>query len=205
MSLPDVPSPIDLRRMPDARQWSDEAMARRPWRTEFFAAFVEALADGKARRVLELGSGPGFLAKSVLDALPTVDYVALDFSPAMHQLAAERLGDLTRRVIFVERSFRELTWTEGLGLFDHVITNQAVHELRHKRHAPALHEQVRGLLTPGGRYLVSDHFAGDGGMKNDQLYMSIDEQRAALEEAGFTRVEPMMLRGGLMLFGASMN
>lgn len=205
MSTADVPSPIDLRKMSDARQWANEATAKRPWRTEFFAAFVEALAEGKARRVLELGSGPGILAKCLLDALPTLGYVALDFSPAMHQLAAERLGDLSSRVTFVECSFRESSWTEGLGLFDHVITNQAVHELRHKRHASTLHEQVRGLLTPAGRYLVCDHFAGDGGMKDDQLYMSIDEQRAALEEAGFTRVKPLMLKRGLMLFAASLD
>lgn len=205
MSLLDVPSPIDLREMSDARQWADEAMVKRPWRTEFFAAFAEALEAGHAHRVLELGSGPGFLAQYLLEALPAIDYVALDFSPAMHQLAAERIGDAARRVRFVERSFREPDWVEGLGPFDHVVTNQAVHELRHKRHTRALHEQVRGLLAPGGRYLVCDHFAGDGGMKNDQLYMSIEEQRVALAEAGFARVEPLLLKRGLMLYAASVE
>lgn len=205
MSLNDVPSPIDLRQMSDARQWADEAMAKRPWRTEFFAMFADLLAAGHAQRVLELGSGPGFLAKYLLDALPALEYVALDFSSAMHQLAAERIGSEARGVRFVERSFRDSTWTDGLGWFDHVVTNQAVHELRHKRHARALHEQVRGLLTVGGRYLVCDHFAGDGGMKNDQLYMSIDEQRAALVDAGFARVEPVLLKRGLMLYAAAVN
>jgi SAM-dependent methyltransferase len=205
MSLLDVPSPIDLREMSDARQWADEAMVKRPWRTEFFAAFAEVLDAGNARRVLELGSGPGFLAQYLLQALPALDYVALDFSPAMHQLAAERIGGDAHRVRFVERSFREPDWVEGLGPFDHVVTNQAVHELRHKRHARALHEQVRGLLAPGGRYLVCDHVAGDGGMKNDQLYMSIEEQRVALAEAGFARVEPLLLKRGLMLYAASVE
>ena len=201
----DVPSPIDLREMTDARQWADEAMVKRPWRTEFFAAFAEQLEAGRARRVLELGSGPGFLAEYLLGALPGIDYVALDFSPAMHALAEERLGDASHRVRFVERSFREVSWTAGLGVFDHVVTNQAVHELRHKRHTRALHEQVLGLLAPGGRYLVCDHFAGVGGMSNDQLYMSIEEQRVALAEAGFTRVEPVLLKRGLMLYAASIE
>ena len=150
--------------------------------------------------MLELGSGPGFLAKFLLDALPGIRYTALDFSPAMHALAAERLGEARSRVSFVERSFREPTWMEGLGPFDHVVTNQAVHELRHKRHARALHEQVRQLLMPQGRYLVCDHFAGPGGMSNDQLYMSIEEQRVALLDAGFARVEPVLLKRGLMLY-----
>lgn len=203
MSVPDVPSPIDLRQMADAREWADEAMVKRPWRTEFFAEFAAQLAAGAALRVLELGSGPGFLAKHLLDALPHIAYTALDFSPAMHKLAAERVGAASARIRFIERSFRDPAWVEGLGPFDHVVTNQAVHELRHKRHARALHEQVRGLLAPQGRYLVCDHFAGAGGMKNDQLYMTVEEQRVALQDAGFARVEPVLLKRGLMLYAAS--
>ena len=203
MSAPDVPSPIDLRQMADARGWADEAMVKRPWRLEFFAEFAQALAAGKARHVLELGSGPGFLARFLLDALPQLDYTALDFSPAMHVLAAQRLGEASSRVRFIERSFRDPAWMEGLGPFDHVVTNQAVHELRHKRHTRTLHEQVRGLLAPEGCYLVCDHFAGDGGMSNDQLYMNVEEQRIALKEAGFARVVPVLLKRGLMLYAAS--
>lgn len=200
MLLQDVPSPIDLTRMDDAREWAQQAMLKRPWRTEFFAEFARVLDEGEAQQVLELGSGPGFLARHLLEALPQIQYTALDFSAAMHELAAQRLGALQSRVRFVERSFREPAWVEGLGPFDHVVTHQAVHELRHKRYTPMLHEQVRGLLAPGGRYLVCDHFSGPGGMKNDQLYMSIDEQREALQRAGFARVEPVLLKRGLMLY-----
>lgn len=204
MPTPDIPSPIDLRQMSDARTWADEAMAKRPWRVEFFAEFAKALAAGHAQHpVLELGSGPGFLAKFLLDALPELQYTALDFSPAMHELAAERLGEAAARVRFIERSFRDADWAEGLGPFGFVVTHQAVHELRHKRHARGLHEQVRELLAPGGRYLVCDHFAGDGGMANDQLYMSVEEQRVALKDAGFARVEPVLLKQGLVLYAAS--
>lgn len=180
-------------------------MVKRPWRTEFFAAFADALRVANAQKVLELGSGPGFLARHLIDALPDMSYVALDFSPAMHQLAVARLGDAARRVRFVERNFRDPAWSEGLGSFDHVVTHQAVHELRHKRHASGLHAQVRQLLQTGGRYLVCDHFSGEGGMDNDRLYMSIEEQRSSLKDAGFGQVEPLLLKGGLMLYCASDN
>ena len=201
----DVPSPIDLREMTDARQWADQAMVRRPWRTEFFEAFARELrgSSGPGASVLELGSGPGFLARHVLEALPGIRYVALDFSSAMHQLAMERLGTLAGRVEFVERSFLAADWTQGLGIFDHVITHQAVHELRHKRHARRLHEQVLSLLARDGTYLVCDHFVGDGGMKNDQLYMTMEEQTASLLAAGFGKVETLLVKGGLALQRAS--
>jgi SAM-dependent methyltransferase len=204
-SPPDVPSPIDLRRSEDAHDWAEAAMVTRPYRSDFFKAFAAALAQasqGKPIHVLELGSGPGFLAEHLLKALPTLDLVALDFSPAMHELAAQRLGPLARRVTFVERSFLDAGWAEGLGPFHAVVTLQAVHELRHKRHAPALHAQVRQVLVPAGHYLVCDHFAGEGGMTNDQLYMSRNEQREALSGAGFENVEEVLVKGSLTLHHA---
>ncbi len=202
----DVPSPIDLRQTTAAREWAAAAMERRPWRREFFAAMAAEIATasaGRPCRVLELGSGPGFLAEHLLQALPAIELVLLDFSTAMHTLARERLGALAGRVQFAERSFRESGWSVGLGFFDFVVTNQAVHELRHKRHAQPLHAQVRACLAPGGQYLVCDHYCGEGGMANDQLYMTVAEQQAALLGAGFECVERLLHKGGMVLQRAS--
>lgn len=203
--LIDVPSPIDLRLISEATEWESTALLKRPWRTEFFAKFAVAIQSSPftVNRVLELGSGPGFLADYLLQAMPTITYVALDFSAAMHQLAFKRLGALTSRVRFVERSFKEQSWSQGLGLFEAITTNQAVHELRHKRYARALHSQAKELLAEGGKYLVCDHYVGEDGMKNDQLYMTVAEQREALIGAGFSRVEQLLLKGGVVLHSAS--
>lgn len=179
-------------------------MVKRPWRAEFFDRFATEVAASPvlARRVLELGSGPGFLADRLLREFPCVAYVALDFSAAMHRLAAERLGSLASRVQFLERSFRESNWSQGIGRFEVVVTNQAVHELRHKGYAVALHSEVRKVLEPGGAYLVCDHFVGEGGMSNEQLYMSVEEQQSALHSAGFANVSLLLLKGGLALHRA---
>lgn len=204
MSL-DVPSPIDLRLMEDARSWAELALSRRPVRTGFFAAFAAAIAEAGVpadARVLELGSGPGFLGAHLLETLPAVRYVALDFSPAMHELARERLAAHHARIEFVERSFKEPAWADGLGRFDVVVTHQAIHELRHKRHAEPLHRQVHAALEPGGIYLACDHFVGEGAMTNDQLYMTVGEQQRALERAGFARVDRLLVKGGLVLHRA---
>jgi SAM-dependent methyltransferase len=202
----DVPSPVDLRRSEDARAWAAEVMLKRPWRVEFFEVFASVVQEASLRRparLLELGSGPGFLAEHLLQALPTIEYVALDFSAAMHELAAERLGFLAHRVRFLERSFLDESWGQGLGEFDVVVTLQAVHELRHKNRAHTLHSQVRTLLSPGGSYLVCDHFAGEGGMSNDQLYMSVAEQQEALVLGGFKKIRRLHTRGSLVLHHAT--
>lgn len=202
----DVPMTVDFRRPEHAREWTDSAMSLRPWRADFFDIYTRLVGEspaGEACRVLELGSGPGFLAHRLLGAHPHLAYVAVDFSATMHTLAKERLGPLAAGVQFVERSLRDADWIDGLGTFDCVVTHQAVHELRHKLYAQALHSQVRHVLKPSGCYLVCDHFFGEGGMSNGQLYMSVEEQRQALLGAGFARVEQLLLKGGLALHRAS--
>jgi predicted methyltransferase len=87
--------------------------------------------------------------------------------------------------------------------FDAVITNQAVHELRHKRYARQLHAEVNAVLKPGGTYLVSDHFVGEGGLPNDQLYMTVPEQREALLNAGFLEVRKVAAAGTLVMHRAT--
>jgi ubiquinone/menaquinone biosynthesis C-methylase UbiE len=205
MSPVDVPSPIDLRLMSDAFEWERTAMEKRPWRMEFFAAFAEELRPLRppVSRVLELGSGPGFLACHLLNALPDVHMMLLDFSAAMHELAKQRLGPLVSRVEFVEGSFKDPLWSGRLTQFDAVVTHQAVHELRHKRYALDLHKQVKAILRPGASYLVCDHLLGPDGMSNDQLYMTVEEQKAAIESAGYQAVRQVLLKGGLVLHHAN--
>ena len=72
----DVPSPIDFHDPAQARQWERDTIEARPWRPEFFAAFVSAL-NGKFHRpftILELGSGPGHLAERILSECAVANY-----------------------------------------------------------------------------------------------------------------------------------
>lgn len=200
----DVPSPIDLGNHDDAVEWEATADIKRPWRREFFQQFAGEVSRAADRpRVLELGSGPGFLLARLIESVPGIELVALDFSAAMHALAGKRLGDRAGQVQFVQRDLRAADWHERLGSFDAVVTNQAVHELRHKRHAPVLHAQVRHLLRPGGCYLVCDHYVGADGMSDRALYMTVEEQAAALREAGFVDVRALRRDRGMVLHRAS--
>jgi ubiquinone/menaquinone biosynthesis C-methylase UbiE len=172
---------------------------------QMFQAFVSQLQDiaKPNAKVLDLGSGPGFLAEFLLDALPGLQLTLLDYSSVMHDLARARLGSRARHVRFLHSSFKSPDWHQGLEKFDAVVTNQAVHELRHKQYAEALHSQVVTLLNPGSPYLVCDHFFGEGGQSNDQLYMSIAEQRQALLNAGFRSVEQLQKIGTLVMHRAT--
>lgn len=195
----DVPSPIDLTSIDDATRWAMNAH-KRPGRAEMLQRFVSELLLAGASNILELGSGPGFLVDLVLTSLPNVRYTALDFSAAMHSLATARLGERAGRVAWLERDFRAADWANGLGPYDAVITNQAVHELRHKSRATALHAAVRQILGGDGVYLFCDHWFGEGGMTNSELYMTKDEHSACLRNAGFATPELIATAGTLVFY-----
>jgi len=201
----DVPTPIDFTDPAQARAWEADTIASRPARPMFFDAFVTALNALMPRRplaVLELGSGPGHLAEQILKRCDVARYAALDFSSAMNAMAAVRLGPLAEKVTFLPCDFREPKWAEGLHEFDAVVTQQAAHELRHRRRLPALLQQTRGCLRKGGLFLYCDHYAEAGSGKNPYLYLPPEAQGPALVKAGFAEPRKLLDAGGMALWGA---
>jgi SAM-dependent methyltransferase len=138
---------------------------------------------------LELGSGPGLLAQRVLLDVPVSEYVLLDFSEPMMRMARETLGPRDE-VTYRLGDFKAQNWHHALlGPFDAVISMQAVHEIRHKRHVPRLYSQVATLLGPGGLLLVCDHEpAPDANELGLQLASTAAEQEQAMQSAGFVSV-----------------
>jgi SAM-dependent methyltransferase len=202
MNLRDVPSPINFHDPAQARAWMERTVRNRPWRPEFFRAFSIALNNhsSRASRVLELGSGPGQLAISILKSCHISQYVALDFSTAMHDLAREQLGPLITKVKFIQRDFRKPEWNLMLGRFDAVVTLQAAHEIRHQDRLPDLLRRTRQCLKTGGLFLYCDHYRGS--LKNPVLYLERQRQPETLREAGFVNVKRILDKGGMALYGA---
>ncbi len=203
MNSRDVPSPINFHKPAQARAWMEHTARKRPWRPEFFRAFAAAL---NARfvyplRILELGSGPGQLAAAILKDCRVSQYVALDFSGAMHTLAREQLGHAARRVQFIQRDFRTPAWNAGLGKFDAVLTLQAAHETRHCDRLPQLLCQTRASLKRGGVLLYCDHYRS-GALKNPLLYLERNAPPRALQDAGFAHIERILDKGGMALYRA---
>jgi ubiquinone/menaquinone biosynthesis C-methylase UbiE len=89
--------------VPTEHRWQDEAYVAK-WaetaneaehRTAIFDAFVaelSALAPAGDLRVLELGSGPGYLAEQICARVDVARYTAADISPYMHAIARTRLA-----------------------------------------------------------------------------------------------------------------
>lgn len=203
MKIQEVPSPIDLRNPKDAMEWANEANIKRPWRYDFFDMYVHKINNLNIEniQILDIGSGPGFLAKYLLQYCPDIRYTAADFSNAMHKLSKSKL--LTRelnRATFRLIDFKQEGWFEDLGQFDVVIIHQALHELRHKAHAMNFHQQVKKLCKNQTVYFVCDHIFAPDAMQNNQLYMSKKEHFQSLKNAGFKNIELIKDEKGLCLF-----
>jgi SAM-dependent methyltransferase len=181
--------------------YAEESDRVRPWRVEVrdhIARRVSALPP--RTRILELGSGPGLLARRVLETCPNVAaYVLLDFSEPMLAVSRERVASFPA-ASFVRASFKTDDWPRiAGGPFDCILSMQAVHELRHKQHARRLYEQVYGALAVPGLFLIGDHTPFDDSRKSTTLYMTEAEQLATLRAAAFANVRVDLRRGSLVL------
>jgi len=121
--------------------------------------------------------------------------------PSTRCSARQRLAPHIGRTRQLLADFKDDAWTIGLGEFDAIVTHQAVHELRHKKHAATLHRSARTLLSRAASISSATTTSGDG-MSDASLYMNIDEQSAALEAAGFVCVERVLEMKGLVLHRA---
>ena len=221
----DVLSPIDLRSEADAVQWANEVNVKRPWRYEIFDDYVAEISQHAPNaRILELGSGPGYLASHVLKHCPNIQYTAFDFSDAMYTLAKNRLSaSELNRIQFITGDFKKQRWENILlnnlsqsqhkdvnvniqtaeelqNRFDIIIIHQALHELRHKCHVHKFHHTIRSLMHKQSIYFVCDHIFAPDAMQNNDLYMSIDEHEEALKHAGFQNIAFIKNLKGLALF-----
>jgi SAM-dependent methyltransferase len=195
----DVPYGNDWDSATEAAAYGDAADQARPRRAEIRDHIANLIATLAPRaRVLELGSGPGLLAHRVLQRCPDLEsYTLMDFSEPMLTLSRERLAAFPA-ASFVLASFKSEDWTRRVGgRFDCVVSRQAVHELRHKRHAPRLYEQIYQVLSVPGLVLICDHTPFDDSAKSVALYMTEQEQQQALSHARFTNVHMKLATNSL--------
>jgi SAM-dependent methyltransferase len=183
------------------RDWAGVANSRRPFRTEFFDAFAAAVTTLSAPKVLDLGSGPGFLAESILNRCVVASYHLFDFSPHMLDLSRARLASFGNRVSFHQGSFLDAGWWQSLpGPFDVVVSLQAVHEVRDAARIPKLYSELRLLLRDGGVVLIADQVNSEE--KTEEHFLTVSEHETALRKSGLEEFRQVHAAGDLVMFAA---
>jgi ubiquinone/menaquinone biosynthesis C-methylase UbiE len=108
-------------------------------------------ASGHPReRVLELGCGTGEWASAFLRSHLAAEYVAIEFSPKMRDIASTRLSFDENRCQLLDH---DLNGVLPAGPFDLVVSFFAIHHVHDKQR---LAENVFASLAFGGLFLYAD-------------------------------------------------
>jgi len=147
----------------NVNRWVEPEWARRylrerddiPHRAEGVAVLVELLPPGPLR-VLDLGTGDGYLMGVVRGERSGVTGIACDFSDEMLVHARSRFG-ATDDVDVVRHDLDEPLPAEW-GAFDVVMSSFAIHHVFNERKR-ALSGEVFDHLVPGGVFFNLEHVA----------------------------------------------
>ncbi len=147
MSDPDAPIALEAYEAL-ARRYSDIAETKAENGYNEHPAMRAQLGPVKGLRVVDAGCGPGFLTRYLLDQ-GAAEVAAFDISPAMIEMARERLGE--RAGLFVADLARPLPFLAS-GHFDLVASSLAIDYVRDWSVPLA---EFRRVLKPGGRVVMS--------------------------------------------------
>ena len=125
-----------------------------PHRGEGEATLAECVPAG-AKRILDLGTGPGKLIELLQPDRPGAQFVGLDFSALMLDILRKRFaGDSS--VTVVAHDFDQPL--PPMGSFDTVVSSFAIHHLVHERKR-SLYAEIFAILAPGGVFCNLEHVA----------------------------------------------
>jgi ubiquinone/menaquinone biosynthesis C-methylase UbiE len=177
-------------------------------RTAFLAEMTSA------RRALVLGDGDGRFTAALLRENPQVQLVAVDASEAMLDALLRRAGTNARRISIRVADVRG--WQPENANYDLVATHFFLDCLTTEE-CRALAAKLRGAVSPGGHWVVSEFAVPQGWFGRlvarpliDLLYRafgvltglrvrSLPDHCAALRDSGFTLASRRTRLGGLLV------
>lgn len=141
--------------------------------------------------ILELGTGPGYLARYLLERFDGITYQCLDFSDAMLGIARENLKSHSSRTIFQRIDLLEPSWEKEIERTPAaIVSTWALHDLGSKENVAAVYCSSRKLLSNGGILLNAD-FVKPEGIEHEfeEGRFLISQHLEYLKDAGFTECE----------------
>ena len=135
----------------------DADRARRDAGHRELMAELLPFAAGQRFTFVDLGSGTGAAARTLLDHYPAAYAVLADFSPQMMAQGAVELESYAGRYQYVEFDLAAAgSWPAAIpDPVDAVISSLSVHHLNDAR-KQSLFAEIRARLAPGGWYLNYD-------------------------------------------------
>jgi len=113
--------------------------------------------------VLELGLGPGYMARHILERDQALQYEGLDFSAAFFDVAKRTLGVLASQTTFTQADLLDQSWPASLtNQPDAIISTWALHDLGGEQAVADVYARCYETLPKGGVLVNGDFIKPDG-------------------------------------------
>ncbi len=147
------------------RRWEAQQAAYVFEREERFTAMLDAVEGtvGPEFVAIDIGCGPGAIARRIADRFPLARVIAVDLDPVLLAIARTTHGDAGGRIRWLNASLRDGAWPSalplaelGVGHVDAALSSTAIHWL-HSGEIVDLYRQLARLVRPGGVVVNGDH------------------------------------------------
>jgi len=145
------------------RGWADRFVPTAP-RLQLFDLILDQISQRSLQNphVLELGIGPGYMARHILERNQTITYEGLDFSEVFFEIARETVGDMLRRVTLTKADLMNQSWPESLSKRpDAIISTWALHDLGGQQAVADVYARCYETLPTGGVLANGDFIKPD--------------------------------------------
>jgi SAM-dependent methyltransferase len=168
--------------------WADRFVPTAP-RLALFDLILEQISKPSMpnTHVLELGLGPGYMARHLLERNAAISYEGLDFSTVFFEVAKKTIGGSMPRVTLTKADLKDPNWPEKLSRQPGaIISTWALHDLGSQEAVADVY--ARGFETlPKGGLLVNGDFIKPKGSTwtYERGRFEIDRHLELLRQAGF--------------------
>jgi len=144
--------------------WADRFVPTAP-RLALFDLILEQIGQPGLpnAHVLELGLGPGYMARHILERNASISYEGLDFSEVFFEVARTTIGALMPRVTLTKADLMDQTWPATISRQPAaIISTWALHDLGSQQAVADVYARCYEILPQGGVLINGDFIKPDG-------------------------------------------
>ena len=174
--------------------------------SKFYNFTASLLPMEKDKRILDLGCGTGLELEELFQMNPYAKVTGIDLTEAMLETLKAKFPD--KDITTVCESYFDVPF--GEEIYDATVSVESLHHFTKEQKLP-LYKKLNKALKPGGYFILTDYFAEseeeevfygqellrirkeqelpDGVFYHYDTPLTVEHEKEALLEAGFTRVE----------------
>ena len=174
--------------------------------SKFYNLTASLLPMEKDKNILDLGCGTGLELEELFQMNPYAKVTGIDLTEAMLETLKAKFPD--KDITTVCGSYFDVPF--GEEVFDAAVSVESLHHFTKEQKLP-LYKKLNKALRPGGYFILTDYFAEseeeeifygqellrirkeqelpDGVFYHYDTPLTVEHEKEALLEAGFTRVE----------------